>query len=31
LISTACQALADFGSRAGGLETLAHYVLERNR
>jgi geranylgeranyl diphosphate synthase type II len=31
LVEEACGALAPFGSRAGSLEALARYVLERNR
>jgi geranylgeranyl diphosphate synthase type II len=31
LIVEACAAVARLGPRAGGLETLARYVLERNR
>jgi geranylgeranyl pyrophosphate synthase len=31
LTAEACQALDAFGPRAGGLEALARYVLERNR
>jgi geranylgeranyl diphosphate synthase type II len=31
LTAEACQALTVFGPRAGGLEALARYVLERNR
>jgi len=31
LIDEACRALAPFGDRAGSLEALARYVLERNR
>ncbi len=30
LISAACDALAPFGTRSGGLEAVARYVLERN-
>ncbi len=30
-VQEACRALEPFGSRAGSLEALAHYVLERNR
>lgn len=31
LVDKACQSLAGFGPRAGELESLARYVLERNR
>jgi geranylgeranyl diphosphate synthase type II len=31
LIAAACAAVAPLGARAGGLEALARYVLERNR
>ncbi len=31
LVGEACDALRPLGIRAGGLETLARYVLERNR
>lgn len=31
LIDEACEAIVPFGARAGGLEALARYVLERNR
>jgi geranylgeranyl diphosphate synthase type II len=31
LIHEACQAIAEFGPRASGLEGLAHYILERTR
>ncbi|MCA9163122.1 MAG: polyprenyl synthetase family protein [Planctomycetales bacterium] len=30
LVDRACEAVSEFGSRAGGLESLARYVLERN-